>query len=381
MRGLRAPLTRRFHVLLVLAMLLGCASALHAATATWNPNPETNIAGYILSYGTLPGVHPTSIDVGNVTTWQVTGLTPGRYYFVVQAYNTSSEVSQPSTEVIFDEAVSTNRPPSLTQPVNQTSAENATISLPLVASDPDGNTLTYSVTGLPAALSVTSSTGIIAGTLTFTSAGTYSVTATVSDGVLTDSKTFTWTVTNVNRAPVLTQPVNQTSAESATISLPLEATDPDGTPLTYSVTGLPSALSVTPSTGIIAGTLSATSAGTYSVTATVSDGALAKTKTFTWTVTHVLQGPGITSLSPTSGAAGATVTIIGTNFGSTQGSSEVKFNGTVAIPTSWSGSSIVVLAPGGATTGSVVVTVGGVASNGVKFSFRPVAVKRLRRVS
>src|ERR1700681_2914941 len=86
---LHVPYSRRFRVLFhVLAVLLGSTSMLHAATATWNPNPETNIAGYILSYGTLPGSHPTSIDVGNVTTWQITTLAPGQtYYFVVQAYD------------------------------------------------------------------------------------------------------------------------------------------------------------------------------------------------------------------------------------------------------------------------------------------------------
>ncbi|MGD0941904.1 MAG: IPT/TIG domain-containing protein, partial [Terracidiphilus sp.] len=37
--------------------------------------------------------------------------------------------------------------------------------------------------------------------------------------------------------------------------------------------------------------------------------------------------PTITSLTPNSGAVGASVTIAGTNFGSTQGTSTVKFNG------------------------------------------------------
>src|SRR5579863_3487405 len=81
----------------VVAVFLGTTSAVSAATATWQANPETDIAGYILSYGTQPGVHPTSTDVGNVTTWQITGLTPGQtYYFILQAYNTSGLTSDPS---------------------------------------------------------------------------------------------------------------------------------------------------------------------------------------------------------------------------------------------------------------------------------------------
>jgi len=79
--------------------------------------------------------------------------------------------------------------------------------------------------------------------------------------------------------------------------------------------------------------------------------------------------PAIDSLSPSSGAVGTSVTITGSNFGSTQGSSTVTFNGTaVSSITSWSAASIVCAVPTGATTGNVVVTVGGTASNGVSFT-------------
>lgn len=78
--------------------------------------------------------------------------------------------------------------------------------------------------------------------------------------------------------------------------------------------------------------------------------------------------PTITSLSPTADDWGTPVTITGTNFGTTQGTSTVKFNGTVATVTSWTNTIILVSAPTGSTTGSVVVTVGGIASNGLLFT-------------
>jgi hypothetical protein len=78
--------------------------------------------------------------------------------------------------------------------------------------------------------------------------------------------------------------------------------------------------------------------------------------------------PSLTGLSPTTGPVGTSVTITGTNFGATQGTSTVKFNGTTATPTSWSATSIVAPVPAGATTGNVVVTVNGLASNGVSFT-------------
>src|SRR5690349_20782433 len=82
-------------------------------------------------------------------------------------------------------------------------------------------------------------------------------------------------------------------------------------------------------------------------------------------------GPSITSLSPTSGSAGTSVTINGKSFGSSQGSSTVTFNGTPGTPTSWTSTRIVVPVPSYATTGNVVVTVSNVASNGVNFTTIP----------
>ena len=112
-------------------------------------------------------------------------------------------------------------------------------------------------------------------------------------------------------------------------------------------------MSVNPTTGVIAGTLTSTSAGTYTVTATASDGSLTNSKTFTWTVTDVAQAPRITSLSPTSGSVGTTVDDHRDEFRDDAGRSTVRFNGTTATPTSWAATSIVVRVPTGATTGPV----------------------------
>ena len=79
--------------------------------------------------------------------------------------------------------------------------------------------------------------------------------------------------------------------------------------------------------------------------------------------------PNITNLSPTSGAVGESVTITGTDFGATQGASTVAFSGTTATTiASWTSTSIIAAVPTGATSGNVLVTVGGVASNGMSFT-------------
>ena len=77
------------------------------------------------------------------------------------------------------------------------------------------------------------------------------------------------------------------------------------------------------------------------------------------------QAPQLSTLSPASGPVGTAVTITGNNFGAT---GTVTFNGTAATPTSWTATLIVATVPTGASTGNVVVTVGGVPSNSVNFT-------------
>ena len=81
--------------------------------------------------------------------------------------------------------------------------------------------------------------------------------------------------------------------------------------------------------------------------------------------------PTLVSVSPESGTIGSSVVITGSNFGSSQESSTVHFNGTAAEVKSWSHTRILVTVPSGATTGEVVVIVSGVASTGKNFKIVP----------
>lgn len=78
--------------------------------------------------------------------------------------------------------------------------------------------------------------------------------------------------------------------------------------------------------------------------------------------------PKITLMTPQSGPVGTSVVIIGSGFGTTQGSSTVTFNGTPVTWVSWSSSTLEVEVPAGATSGNVVVKVSGVSSNSEAFT-------------
>ena len=83
----------------------------------------------------------------------------------------------------------------VTNPGSQTAVVGTAASLPVKASDSAaGQTLSYSATGLPAGLSISSSTGVISGTPTTAGTSTVTVTATDTTGA-SGSATFAWAVT------------------------------------------------------------------------------------------------------------------------------------------------------------------------------------------
>lgn len=69
--------------------------------------------------------------------------------------------------------------------------------------------------------------------------------------------------------------------------------------------------------------------------------------------------PVITNFTPSNGPVGTSVTIAGTNFSATAANNAVKFNGTVAVVTASTTTSITTSVPAGATTGKITVEVGG----------------------
>jgi hypothetical protein len=108
----------------------------------------------------------------------------------------------------------------VTNPGSQTSTAGTAVSLQIVAShSSSGQTLTYSATGLPAGLSIGSSTGLISGTPTTT--GTYTVTVTATDSTgASGSAPFTWTVTPAAAVTlVVAGPASVTAGQAASVTV------------------------------------------------------------------------------------------------------------------------------------------------------------------
>ena len=202
-----------------------------------------------------------------------------------------------------------NEMPSLTSGAAASFAENATGTVyAAAATDPDaGTTLTYALAGTDAGLfNINSSTGVVtfAATPNFevpTDAGgdhVCNITVTASDGTNTTApQAVAITVTDVNEAPTLTSGTTSSAtfvvnqAFSSDASLLFSDVDA-GNVFSYGATGLPTGVSINPSTGVISGTATATATGVSVVITATDSGGLPASHTIT---VNVVSAPTLTS--------------------------------------------------------------------------------------
>jgi Putative Ig domain/N-acetylmuramoyl-L-alanine amidase/Fibronectin type III domain len=218
---------------------------------------------------------------------------PGIYSITVRVSdNGTPQLSDFETiSVVVDE---TNAAPVLASISNKTVTEGSLLTFTATATDSDvpANTLTFSLdAGAPDGASINPDTGAF----TWTPAedqgpGSYNVTVRVTDDnspPLSNTKSFSITVTESNQPPVLAAIGDQTVTAGATLTITNSATDPDlpANSLAFSLDpGAPIGASINSANGVFAWTPDQSQAGTTnSVTVRVTDNGspvLSDAKTF-----------------------------------------------------------------------------------------------------
>lgn len=242
----------------------------------------------------------------------ITGLISGPLdYEAAGSYNITVTVTDQDSikETSFVWTIrNTNRPPYFSPaPGNQVSNEGATPQLQIHAEDYDGDRdLTYRAYGLPGQLFINSQTGWISGGLDYATGGgqPYPVRLTVSDGTDSSSTSFIWTVTDVNRPPMVVNPGTLNNAENDSIDVQIMAGDVDDDSISFSYTGLLAmGLNFDAASGKIWGKLNYNLATRtnpqkrFPITITVTDAKGEQTKIqFDWWVQHTNRAPVITQI-------------------------------------------------------------------------------------
>ncbi len=250
---------------------------------------------------------------------QITGTptTPGLFFTSVSANNGNGQ----GAILVLMFTISPAGPlPGLTSAAFFSSAVNAAFSYTITATN---NPTSFAATGLPAGLSLDTSTGAITGTPTAAQVATVSITAANSYGSCLPRNL----ILTIGDYSAITSATTMTVPAGTAVSYTLTASN---SPATYNLTGLPAGLSINSTTGVISG--AATTAGSYTLVASANNALGAGPPT---TITFAI-------IDPNSGSAGplAPLILVAPASQSVPVGSNVQFSvtaaGTGALGYQWS---------------------------------------------
>jgi subtilase family serine protease len=210
----------------------------------WNVYGGTSAASPIIAsvyalagtpaVGTDPAAYPyaDTSALNDVTTGATASCSPSYLCTAGTGYDGPTGLGTPNGTAAFTAGAPTGggggtSPSSgvtVTNPGSQTGTAGTAATLQISATDAtSGQTLGYTATGLPAGLSISSTTGLISGTPT--TAGTSNVTVTATDGTgATGSAGFTWTVNSATSGCTAGQLLGDPGFESGSKSAPWKVT-------------------------------------------------------------------------------------------------------------------------------------------------------------
>ena len=190
---------------------------------------------------------------------------------------TASDGENTTTQVVNINVTDVNEAPTITSSASFSVEENQTAIGTVTATDPESETLIFAVSNNPydeTDLAIDSSSGV----LTFVTAPDFETTdryysiVTVSDGTFETEQLIIVNLINVNEAPEFTSDATFNVNENQTTIGTVEATDPEGEIITFSITG--SEINIDSSSGAItfASAPDFETTQSYSATVTASDG-------------------------------------------------------------------------------------------------------------
>lgn len=200
-----------------------------------------------------------------------------------------------------------NRPPEFTSNPETSVKEGDNYRYEISAEDSENDPITISATQIPTEfLSFNDNgdgTAVLSGTPSYNQSGSYNIALQVSDNNGgTNTQSYTLEVNNTNRSPSIDSSPATSATEGSSYSYSIEASDPDGDDLSFSIDEGPGWLSL--SGNMLSGTPGHNDAGDHSVKVSVSDGNANDSQSFTITVNNSNRPPSIDSSPPTSGTEG-----------------------------------------------------------------------------
>ena len=176
-----------------------------------------------------------------------------------------------------------DEPPTLAPIADQTTAVNEAILVMALGTDPEGEVIRYGLSSAPPGMVIHTQTGELVWSPGVGQSGAFAATVTATDpGGQSASQSFNITVTAepTNNPPMIQAVVDQLLNPLEPLQLTLVATDPDvGDVLTFGLSGAPAGTQFDARSGTINWVPDAAGAGSFSLTASVTDSAGASAST------------------------------------------------------------------------------------------------------
>ncbi|AFV22940.1 hypothetical protein Mpsy_0731 [Methanolobus psychrophilus R15] len=282
---------------------------------TFQSGTIDNSAGVLRNvYSAIVGSGTVSTPGSMATVDMVAGASSGMLELTLSNVVLSDAYSNPAPYDITYASILVDTAPVFNAIPAMSVEEESALTFAVSATDADGDTLTYSGTSLPQGATFNAASGTFSWTPARGQAGTYTMGFEATDGYLNDIATAAITVTSLNSAPVITlfEPASGSEFEEGqVIDISVVAEDPEGEPLSYSLTI--NGVQVSSSAGYQWVT-DYSCAGTHSIGVTVSDGNSQVSQTHTIMILDVhprwdVNQDGVVNILD--------ITLVGQNYGNT----------------------------------------------------------------
>lgn len=291
---------------------------------------------------TDPDGDALTFSASNVPSWATfsaatrtlsgTPSAPGTFAnIVISVSDGVNTISLPAFSIEVTAPVAGNRAPLISGSPVQSIAPGTAYSFTPSGADPDGDVLTWSVSGLPAWLSFNASTRTISGTPTAANRGTTGVISiSVSDGKGGIGALAGFTITVINRAPTISGTPATSVAAGAAYSFTPTSADADGDTRTFAIANKPGWATFNTATGALTGTPGSVDKGTFAgVSISVSDGKGGSASLTSFTITVMNTAPTITGTPVTSATVGSAYSFIPTGADANGDTLTYSYTGTL----------------------------------------------------
>ncbi len=160
-------------------------------------------------------------------------------------FKVSDTVEESAIATVTIDVTSVNDLPEFTSLPTTPATENQSYTAQIIATDIDGDLLTYSLDVGPAGLFINPMTGEISWTPNFDQAGSHSITVSVTDSIgVPVIGTFSIEVINSNRAPIISDIPPQTINKNQPYQYLITVIDPDNDPISFELNSAPQGMQI-----------------------------------------------------------------------------------------------------------------------------------------